>query len=455
MWAVEKDPALRSDFCNLTILDDCPDDDRLRVTLERALSAIPRLRQRVVGAPVPLMPPEFADDPALDLSAHMRVVAVPSPGDDRALLELCGALAEQPLDRTRPLFEFIVIVGLAGGRAALLQKLHHTITDGVGAMRLSLALVDAERHPPAPSPASEPTDLRAPEEVAAEGAATTLTARRAALVDATTRGIGAVRAGIGTAGHIVTHPAEVPGRAGDAARLAASLQRQLLVTETARSDEIGGRSLRRRFATHTVPLATLRKLASHLGGSVNDAFVTGLASAMGRYHERLGSTVDELRVAIPISTRGRADTASNRVVPTRVLIPIQPAHDIAALFSAVHARLADTKQESAVGAAEGLFGLVAGLPSPVLVALTRAQARTIDFAASNLRGSRIPLYLAGTRIIASFPFGPRIGSALNVTMMSYCDDVHLGFNIDPAAIVDAQTFMDDVADAYRAFETWI
>ena len=45
MWAVEKDPALRSDFCNLTILDHAPDEKRLRVTLDRALVAIPRLRQ--------------------------------------------------------------------------------------------------------------------------------------------------------------------------------------------------------------------------------------------------------------------------------------------------------------------------------------------------------------------------------------------------------------------------
>ena len=51
MWAVEKDPALRSDFCNLTILDHAPDEKRLRATVDRALVAIPRLAQRVVAAP--------------------------------------------------------------------------------------------------------------------------------------------------------------------------------------------------------------------------------------------------------------------------------------------------------------------------------------------------------------------------------------------------------------------
>ena len=115
--------------------------------MQRALDAIPRLGQRVVGAPLRIVPPEFADDPMLDLEAHVRVVAVPSPGDDRALLDLCGALAEQPLDRARPLWEFTVIDGLSGGRAAILQKIHHTITDGVGGLKLSIAMVDFERDP--------------------------------------------------------------------------------------------------------------------------------------------------------------------------------------------------------------------------------------------------------------------------------------------------------------------
>ena len=88
MWAVEKDPALRSDFCNLTILDRRPSDERTRATMERALAAIPRLRQRVIGAPLRLVPPEFADDPNLDVESHVRVVGVPPPGDERAFFTL-------------------------------------------------------------------------------------------------------------------------------------------------------------------------------------------------------------------------------------------------------------------------------------------------------------------------------------------------------------------------------
>jgi diacylglycerol O-acyltransferase len=440
MWAVEKDPALRSDFCNLTFLDRRPRDERLRETLQRALDGIPRLGQRVVGAPLRIVPPEFSDDPMLDLEAHVRVVAVPSPGDDRALLDLCGALAEQPLDRARPLWEFTVIDELSGGRAAILQKIHHTITDGVGGLKLSLAMVDFERDPDRKAPDNEAPRAFAP--------ATPLSTARGALIDATQRGIDAIRRTIALAGHAVVHPTEVPGRASDAARLLSSLQRQALVADAARSDVMAARSLRRHFEVYGVPFAPLHATAAALGGSINDAFVTGVASALGRYHERAGSTVDELRLAMPISTRRQGDRSMNSFVPARVLVPIQPAHDLRTLFGDVHEHLESVKRETAVTAAEGLAGLISGLPTSMLVTMTRSQTRTIDFAASNLRGSPVPLYLAGARILANYPFGPRTGCALTVTMLSYCDDVHIGLNIDPAAITDVGAFMRDVRDAF-------
>jgi diacylglycerol O-acyltransferase / wax synthase len=447
MWAVEKDPALRSDFCNLTLLDARPSDERLRATLERALAAIPRLRQRVIGAPLRLVPPAFADDPTLDVEAHIRIVGAPPPGDARALLDLCGSLAEQPLDRARPLWEFTLIDGLADGRAALLQKVHHTITDGVGGLRLSLALVDFERDPESETDstdAAETTDDAA-------GRETPISVTRQAVADATTRGIGAVRGALGQVTKVVTHPTELPARATDTVRLVESLQRMAFVTDAARSDVMTDRSLRRHFEILELSLDGLRGAASSLGGSINDAFVTGLASAFGRMHDRCGSHVEELRIAMPVSTRERGDRAStNAFAPARVLVPIQPAHDLGALFKSVHERLEPVKHESALGAVGGLAAFASGLPTSLLVAATRSQTRTIDFAASNLRGSPVPLYLAGTRIIASYPFGPRTGCAANATMLSYGDAVHVGLNIDPAAISDPRAFLEDVGDAYRA-----
>lgn len=445
MWAVEKDPALRSDFCNLTVLDRRPADARLRATLERALEAIPRLRQRVIGAPLRLVPPAFADDPTLDVETHVRVVGVPAPGDMRALLDVCGGFAEQPLDRARPLWEFTLLEGLEDGRAALLQKVHHTITDGVGGLRLSLALVDFERDP---EPATAAAAADAEEREAAP--ATPLDVARRAVADATGRNLHAARRVLDEAVTTVAHPGAVPQRVVGAARQLDALRRETLVTEQARSDVMTARSLRRRFEVAALPLERMRTVATKLDGTVNDAFVTGLASALGTYHERRASAVTELRMAMAISTRGRGDRGTNRFVPTRVLVPLQPAHDLPVLFAAVHDRLERAKTAAARTRADALAGLVSGLPTSVLVALTRSQTRTVDFAASNMRGSPVPLYLAGSRILANYPFGPRTGCALNVTMLSYCDELHLGMNVDPAAITDVAELRQDIDDAFEA-----
>jgi len=94
--------------------------------------------------------------------------------------------------------------------------------------------------------------------------------------------------------------------------------------------------------------------------------------------------------------------------------------------------------------------LFTGLPTALLIAMTRSQTRTTDFAATNLRGSPLPLYIAGAPVLANYPFGPRTATALNATVLSYCEDLNVGFNIDPAAITDTDAFMADVTESFGA-----
>ncbi len=450
MWAVEKDPALRSDFCNLTLLDSPPDPARLRAKIASVLDRIPRLRQRVVSAPLRIVPPEWVDDPDLDLDYHIRRVAAPPPGETRELLDLCASLAEAPFDRSRPLWEFTVIDGLAGGHTAMLQKMHHTITDGVGGMKLSLALVDLEPDPDTDTAdnadnadneggaGSEPRDAPRPSPVGV---------LRDAIGDAIGRQLSATRTAAAAAGHVLTHPVAAPGTALDALRMAGSLRRQLLVTEPARSNVLDGRSLRRHFEIFTAELPPIRAAAKHLGGTINDVYVAGVAGALGRYEEAMGGAAGELRMAMPVSTRERGEQAANRFVPARVLVPTDP-HDTVARVTTITERLRQTRTEPAISAAERLAGLASGLPTSVLVAVTHSQTRTIDFAASNLRGSPLPLYLAGAGILASYPLGPRTGCALNITLLSYCDELHMGLNIDPAAVTDVPLLMECLDDSF-------
>ena len=457
MWTVEKDPALRVDFTNVTILEHAPDARRVRAKVEQAVEEIPRLSHRVVTPPLRLAPPEWRPDHDLDLDYHVRTVGVPAPGGLRQLLDLAGTVAAAPLDRSRPLWEFTLVEGLEGGRAALLQKVHHTITDGVGGVRLSMSLLDLEPDPPEP-PAPSPVQRIAAEALAGELAQEAAdpvnrTTPAEVLGEAVTYALGQqlrrARGGLEAAVRTLASPDAARRGIANVTGLAGSVRRQLLVTEPSRSDLLRARSLGNRFEAYQAPLSTAKAVSQALGGSVNDVYVTGVAGAMGLYHERMGVPCEELRMAMPISTRTEGEETANSFTPSRVLVPVQPK-DPVARFNVVRERLAETRNEPAVTAAGSLAGLLTLLPTSVLVAVTRSQGRTIDFATSNLRGSPVDLYLAGAPIEANFPMGPRAGCGVNVTLLSYRDSLDMGLNIDPAAVSDPATLLDCFDESFGA-----
>ena len=152
-------------------------------------------------------------------------------------------------------------------------------------------------------------------------------------------------------------------------------------------------------------------------------------------------------MAMPVSTRDRGDFTANRFAPSRILVPIVDG-PVADHLAAVHDAVHNVRSEPAIDAADVLAALTAGVPTAALVGLFRAQTRTIDFATSNLRGSPVDLYLGGGRIEASYPMGPRAGVPVNVTMMSYRGELHLGIHSDPAAIVDAELVLDCLRESF-------
>ena len=419
MWAVEKDPALRSDFCNLTILERSPDADRLArqgraalVVDSRASTAARRLRAAAHR------PARVAPDPTLDLDYHLRRVAAPGAGRDPRAARPRGAASRHA---ARPVATAVGVharsTGSTDGRAALLQKVHHTITDGVGGLKLSLSLVDFERDPAptSPTPAEALADEETPRPARPDRRPVRprLTARRAARRGRRSRS----RA---TREHraqgrrdrrrtSLMHPTAVPTTraATGCASLGIAAAPGARDRRPARSRLLAARSLGRRFEVFTVGAReTRRGRASALGGSINDVFVTGVAGALGLYHERLGSP-GATSCGWPCRQHRASgdDHAGNRFVPTRVIVPIEPEDPAARVPTGSRTDRRRCATNRALAAADSLAGLAAGLPTSVLVALTRNQARTIDFATSNLRGSPVALYLGGARIVANYPIG--------------------------------------------------
>jgi WS/DGAT/MGAT family acyltransferase len=441
MWNLEKDPFLSASIAIVTMFDVPPDPDRLRARLDRAVAMVPRLHQRVVPALGRLAPPEWRDEPDFDLDYHLRWVALPAPGSMRQLLDLAASLVHAPFDRTRPLWEFVVIEGLEGGGAAMVQKLHHAIADGEGSIRMSEQFIDLARD------ATEPI---APERPAPEPLATNLVETTVdTLTHQLRRSLGVARRTVEGAAALARDPSKVAALAEDTVELGRSALRQVVVSDHARSPLWTERSLRRRIEVLQVPFDEAKLAAKALGGSLNDLFVAAAAGGAAAYHRAHGAEVEELRISMPVSTRRDASAGGNAFTPTRVLIPVG-IEDPVERFAAVRERLETTKHERAIGIIGGLAGVANLLPTSVAVRLARQQVETVDFATSNVRGAPFPLYIAGARILASYPIGPTGGTAWNLTLMSYDGMLDMGLNVDARAGDDPAQLRDAIAAEFAA-----
>ena len=441
MWNLEKDPALASSFANVTILDQPPDPARLHRTMDRAVKLVPRLHQRVVPAFGRLAPPEWQDDPEFDLDYHIRHIALPAPADERTLFDLASTLAAAPLERTRPLWEFTIIDGLDGGRAALFQKIHHTITDGEGGVRMSAEFIDLTREE---QPRPEPPETEEVSEAEPSSLVDTL-------VETTThnlrRQLGIARRAVSNAADLARHPNKLPELGAEVVNAAQSLVRQAAVTDHSRSPLWTQRSLRRRFEVLRIPLDDTKRAAKALGGSVNDVFVAGAAAAAGAYHRAKGAEVEELRISMPVSTRRDRSMGGNAFTPARLTVPVSGKGAVDQ-FTAIRDRLTATKGERALEFANALAGVINVLPTSVLVRVARQQVETVDFATSNVRGAPFDLYIAGAKILANYPMGPTGGTAFNLTVLSSGGWLDMGVNIDSAAIDDPQLLRECLEEAY-------
>ena len=414
MWTAERDPLLRSAFLNVTILDRPADPARFRERIALAVEAIPRLRQRVRPEPG-VLAPVWVDDASFDLDFHVRRTALPKPGHDRQLFDLAALVSGDAFDPNRPLWQFTLVEGLSGGRGALLAKMHHTITDGVGGVRLSAMFTDLERD------AAEPIRLPGTEREQRAGPR------------------------LGTVAGAVVGALD-PRSAVSTARF---LSRQLLVTQRARSPLWAGkRSLGRRCEALRVDLDAVRSTSKAWGGSVNDAFVCAVAHGAGEYHRARGEPVDELMATMPVNTRGDKSAGGNSFAPTRIVVPTG-AMTMRERFDEVHRRLDDVKtQHRGVGLIEPVVGAASMLPAAVVTSVARNQVGTVDFATSNVRGAPFDLYIAGAEVLSNHPMGPTGGTAFNATVLSYRNSMDIGIVCDTAAIDDSGLLRDCIGAGF-------
>lgn len=426
-WEMEHDPNLRSTIVTILLLDRSPDWEVLLERCDRIGRMIPMFRQRVVDT-LPPAPPRWEYDPDFDLRYHVRRVNAPQPGTFATVLEMARHAEMAEFDRARPMWEITLVEELADGGAAVVCKLHHSMMDGIGGVQIGMLLFDVTEEPRdlGPMPPEPPGErsgflggvrdsLRYDAALVRKVARTTAWSMPAAVLKA------------------LPHPRQ---SAESLLRTAASVYRAVRPINHPASPLMTDRRLVRRLGVHEVPKPALREAAHLAGGTLNDAFVAGVTGGLRRYHARHGIEIGDLHVTMPISLRDDEDPiGGNRLALMRFDLPVGE-EDPAARIMKIHDRSREMRAERSLPHTQMIAGGLNLLPRWYIAAILRH----VDFLASNVPGIPVPVYLGGAAVRMYYPFGPTIGGAVNITLMTYVDTCALGINVDTGAIPDFDVF---------------
>ncbi|HXR31800.1 MAG TPA: wax ester/triacylglycerol synthase family O-acyltransferase [Solirubrobacterales bacterium] len=404
---------------------------------------LPRLRQRLAFPPLRLGTPFWVDDHDFDLVNHVRRVSLPAPGDDAQFHDVVGEVLSPPLDRSRPLWELVLVEGFEDERFAIVYKTHHALADGFSAVDIGTLLFDAE-------PDAEPIGDEQPWKPQRSPTALTLVARAASGIWATARRM------VRWLGRAARQPQRARKRAADGIaglwEVTWNLARP--APKVPLNVDIG---IARSFSWAGFTLADFKLIKNALGVTVNDVILSATAGALRRWlHDREVDTKGmELKALVPVSIRtvneqgelGNKLTAMRGPLPVGVADPVERAQIVHAEMEA----LKDSKQPLGAEAIWGLNDWFRDFAPPLLLAPTAAinfSTRLFNLLVTNFPGPQVPFYVLGRELTGVFPIGFLARRhALAIAIISYNGQVNFGILADRDSMPDADRLSAYLAEA--------
>jgi len=411
----------------------------LRDFVASKMHMIPRYRQRLARIPIEQFP-VWVDDDHFTIDYHIRHIGLPRPGTDEQLKQIAGRLMSQQLDRSKPMWEMIVVEGLTDDRFAIVTKIHHCMIDGlsgVDLMAVLMSLVPTTEIIPGPvyepRPAPNGTELLVRE-----------TTRRI------TESIGSLR----SLPRVVANASSVVDSLGGRLQaVGASLSSGWLVStgKTPINGEIGPG---RRFEWVDTPLDDVKLIKNTFGGTVNDVLLATVAGAVRHFllthrdvdERELENT--EFRVMAPVSVRGKDQhgTLGNQVAMWLAALPIDDPDPVRRLAT-VRAETVQLKETNQALGAATLVRLSAGAPATLVALGARlaSNARPFNMTVTNVPGPQFPLYMLDARLRETYPLVPLWEShGVGIAMFSYDGSIAWGINGDYQLMPDLDRFGESV-----------
>jgi WS/DGAT/MGAT family acyltransferase len=406
--------------------------DELRHLISGRLSLVPKLRQRPNGGFLNEAPPVWSDDAAFDLTNHVVQHRAPAPGSEAELLQLCGDILSLPLSQDRPLWELTFIDGLQSGQIALVEKLHHSMADGIAAAELATVLLDLTPEPPA---IQDPGAWRAQAPSSALHKASRDLRRLAEI---------SVR-GLAWGGWTALHPLR---------RSRAWTTKATAITSLLRTGLIAPRSpfnkqISDAREVHVVRLNLdhVRDVAHGHGATVNDVILTLVARGLHELLVTRGTLEEgaELQALVPVGLDvGQERGLGNRVSARFVRLPVG-SDDLTATLRTVSSETRKHKEQHQELAADTFLRLLEPVPQSVIgraAKLIRYQP-FFNLIVTNVPGPAVPLFALGAKMVEAFPIVPLVGNqGLGVAALSYIGQINLGVFSDPTVCPDVEVFCD-------------
>ncbi len=452
MWSLGDNPNLASTMGLVIILGDTPDRERMRNTIGGLLSTVDRLRLRVTETGNPMAPSqsfEWTPDDQFDLDYHLRFSKLDAPRpvgpSHPQLLDVATRFINDPFDRTRPLWQFHLVSGLSGGRSALLAKLHHSISDGMGMVRLGLNLLDFEADAePKPVPDLEAAfnQADAVNESAQQESDDNEQQQDGADDERNLNPLSGFQRLWDTGENIVT-----------SVRAAG-----VSISGGPKPSELWGkRSRNRSYEVVIESLEAMKAQAKARHVTINDLFVTACAQAALNYHAEQGVELEHVLATVVINLSppdiggdGPSPEEDNAFLPVALEIPGAGA-GMDERLATVRA-LIQEKREMLTGKSSALDALATLgniVPPSVAAKMMVEQAGRVDFATSNVPGLPLPAWCSGSEAQAMYPVGPVTGTAFNATLLSYANQSYVGLHIDPAAVDDTVLLAKSLGRGFR------
>ena len=423
--------------------------EAVKVHVASRMHLAPVFTRKLALMPFDLANPVWIHDDDIDLDYHMRRTVLPKPGTMAQMEALCARLHSSLLDRSRPLWEFYVIEGLADGRVGFYSKVHHSAVDGQAAVAMANSIFDMT---------VEPRRVRPP---------------RAQHTHRYQLGVAEL---LGAAlsnqlSQVLQFAKLLPPLAGAALKAAktALAQRRAGIKTSAPGTRLkfapatpfnASITNQRSFSGVALPLLEVKAIGKQHGASINDMVMWLCSTALRDYLADARELPAKTLVAgVPISLRSEGDTRANNQVSgtvidlaTQVKDPLQRLAQIMAGTRSMKAQMGSfgeliPKDFPSLGSPWLLSGLASLYGRSKLADRIRIANVTI----SNVPGPQVPLYLAGAKMEGLYPLSIVVhGVALNITVQSYMGQLCFGLIACRRAVPDINELATQLNRAMEA-----